>query len=70
LNSEKVHNEELREVQVREVHWRDIRSLDLICDASLARKPGILTFRDVEFKSVPLVGLLYSEIVFLGNRAQ
>jgi hypothetical protein len=32
--------------------------------------PSVLTFRDVEFKSVLPVGLLASQIVFLGNKAQ
>jgi hypothetical protein len=53
------------------------RSTDVIFVTSISsamrawqEKPGVLTFRDVGFKSVPPVGLLASQIVFLGNRAQ
>jgi hypothetical protein len=38
--------------------------------SSAIKKAGVWTFRDVEFKSVPPVGLLSSQIVFLGNGAQ
>jgi hypothetical protein len=56
LNPERAHEEYERSTSV----------ISVVSISSAIVKVGVLTFRDVEFKSVPPVGLLSSQIIFLG----